>query len=150
MSDYAKIIAVDFDGTLVTDKWPDVGESIKPVIDYVKLQQQHGAKIILWTNRQGKPLIDAIHWCIEHGINLDAVNEDIPETIERFGSSSRKIYADEFIDDRSLLFKEINRIYLLKDSNCLQKEALNLDAGFLNFQEAFLKFMENFWREKSI
>lgn len=140
MSEYAKIIAVDFDGTLVTDKWPEIGEPIDSVIQYVKLQRQHGAKIILWTNRQGKELVNAIYWCIDHGIDLDAVNEDIPETIERFGSSSRKIYADEFIDDRSLLFNEINRLYLLPNAKCAKSNSLYS-------VEDFRKFMEIFWKE---
>ena len=30
----------------------------------------------------------------------DAVNENLPEIIERYGGDSRKIFADIYIDDR--------------------------------------------------
>ena len=102
MSKYAKIIAVDFDGTLVEDKWPEIGQTNVDILLYCKQQKAGGAKIILWTNRRDKELVDAVVWCFKHGLELDAVNEDVPETIARFGGSSRKIYADEFIDDRAI------------------------------------------------
>ena len=46
-----KIIAVDFDGTLCENKYPEVGEPRRNVIDYVKTRREHGDKIILWTCR---------------------------------------------------------------------------------------------------
>lgn len=52
----AKIIAVDFDGTLVENKWPEIGAPIEKNIAKVKAEQEAGAKIILWTNRVGEPL----------------------------------------------------------------------------------------------
>lgn len=55
---------------------------------------------ILWTNRVGEPLETAVKWCEEHGLRLDAVNDNLPESVEFFGTNTRKIYADEFIDDR--------------------------------------------------
>lgn len=94
------IIAVDFDGTLCEEKWPEIGEPITPVIEYVKKRQGEGAQIILWTNRMGKPLNDAVAWCTRQGIVLSAVNENLPEVIEGFGSDCRKIFATEYIDDR--------------------------------------------------
>jgi len=95
------VIAVDFDGTLVTDEWPGIGAPIWETIDYVKARQAEGSKIILWTNRVGAELDAAVRWCEGNGLIFDAVNENLPEMIELFGADSRKIYADEFIDDRS-------------------------------------------------
>lgn len=97
------IIAVDFDGTLCTNAWPEVGDPIEPVIEYVKYRQSKGARLILWTNRVGKPLEDAVAWCAEHGIILSAVNDNLPEIVESFGSNCRKIFANEYLDDRALL-----------------------------------------------
>lgn len=97
-----KIIAVDFDGTLVENKWPEIGEPKWEVINYICAEKVKGAKIILWTNRRGKPLIDAINFCHEVEIELDAVNEDIPEVVEYFGKSTRKIFADIYLDDRAI------------------------------------------------
>lgn len=97
------IIAVDFDGTLCVDEWPDIGYPNFTLIDYLKKRKENGDKIILWTNRCGEPLENAIKWCKRYGIELDAVNENLPEIIERFGSDCRKIYADLFIDDRNFI-----------------------------------------------
>lgn len=94
-----KIIAVDFDGTLVKNLYPQIGETNEEVLDYCKKQQAKGARIILWTNRVGKFLDDAVAWCRKHGLRLDAVNDNLPEIVNAFGSNCRKIYADEFIDD---------------------------------------------------
>lgn len=97
----AKIIAVDFDGTLIEEgKWPDIGATNEKVLNYCKQEQANGARIILWTNRTEEPLAKAVKWCEEHGLHLDAVNDNIQESVDFFGFNTRKIYADEFIDDR--------------------------------------------------
>ena len=97
----AKIIAVDFDGTLIEEgKWPGIGATNEKVLNYCKAEQAKGTRIILWTNRVGEPLETAVKWCEEHGLRLDAVNDNVPESVEFFGINTRKIYADEFIDDR--------------------------------------------------
>lgn len=97
----AKIIAVDFDGTLIEEgKWPGIGATNEKVLNYCKTEQAKGTRIILWTNRVGEPLETAVKWCEEHGLRLDAVNDNVPESVEFFGTNTRKIYADEFIDDR--------------------------------------------------
>jgi len=101
MSDY--IIAVDFDGTLCENAWPGIGEARAGVIDYVLGQQMTGAKIILWTNRRGEKLEEAVRWCAARGLAFDAVNENLPEVIERFGGDTRKVFAHEYLDDRAVL-----------------------------------------------
>ena len=97
-----KIIAVDFDGTLVENKWPEIGATNTKVLDYCKEEQAKGTRIILWTNRVGNALDAAVKWCKENDLHLDAVNDNIQESIDFFGFNTRKIYADEFIDDRAL------------------------------------------------
>lgn len=98
-----KIIAVDFDGTLIEEgHFPGIGGTNHKVLEYCKAEQARGAKIILWTNREGDSLQTAVDWCKANDLHLDAVNDNIPETIAYFGLNSRKIYADEFIDDRML------------------------------------------------
>lgn len=95
-----KIIAVDFDGTLCENKWPDIGAPNKELIDYIKNEQEHGARIILWTCRVGDILDEAVKWCFDLDLLFDAVNENVPEQIELFGGDARKIFATEYIDDR--------------------------------------------------
>ena len=47
------IIAVDFDGTLCKNCWPDIGEPNHKLIDYLMECYFNGAKLILWTCREG-------------------------------------------------------------------------------------------------
>lgn len=100
----SKIIAVDFDGTLCENKWPEIGEPIYRTIDYLLKEKKAGAKLILWTCRVGEMLEKAVAWCAEHDLKFDAVNENLPEIIESFGSDTRKIFANEYLDDRNLLY----------------------------------------------
>lgn len=96
-----KIIAVDFDGTLIPEGcYPGTGPPNELVLNYCKSEQQHGAKIILWTCREGEPLQTAVRWCHNHDLYLDAINDNILESVAFLGCNSRKIYADEYIDDR--------------------------------------------------
>jgi hypothetical protein len=101
-------IAVDADGTLFTDAFPEIGEPNFPLIDWLIAQRKRGAKLILWTCRgqyNGRNVLsEAITWCKEFGLSFDAVNEDTDEVkASEFGrGKSRKIYADIFIDDRSI------------------------------------------------
>ena len=95
-----KIIATDFDGTLCENDYPDIGDTNHEVIDYLKEQKEQGVKLILWTCRVAAPLDQAVLWCREQGIKFDAVNENIPEAIALFGSDTRKVFANEYIDDR--------------------------------------------------
>ncbi|GEM_PF-1807441 len=96
-----KIIATDFDGTLCENKWPEIGEPNVEIINYLKRQKSGGdVKLILWTCRAGDRLIEATNWCAEQGLSFDAINANIPEIIEEFGSDTRKVFAHEYIDDR--------------------------------------------------
>lgn len=61
-----------------------------------------GGKVILWTCREGKMLEEAVLWCLNRGLRFDAVNDNLPELKEAFGNNTRKIYADEYWDDRSV------------------------------------------------
>lgn len=101
-----KIIAVDFDGTLFEQMeekdWPTPGAPRQAVIDYVLEQQRQGARLILWTNRTGRPLGIAVQKCHEYGIEFDAINANLPEMIEKYDNDCRKIFADEYIDDRAI------------------------------------------------
>lgn len=96
------IMAVDFDGTLVTDKFPDIGEERKQFCDIIRKLQKLGVKSILWTSRTGSALREAIEWCEEHDLHFDTVNENLPEVIELVGGiDTRKVYANVYFDDRN-------------------------------------------------
>ena len=99
---YPKTIAVDFDGCLCTRKWPDIGEPNWKAINKLIARQAEGYKLILWTCREGKQLEEAVAWCRNHYLRFDAVNECLPEHKEYFGNDTRKVYADEYWDDKAV------------------------------------------------
>lgn len=96
-----KIIAVDFDGTLCENKWPEIGTANEELIEYLRDRQKNGDKLILWTCRVDDMLRKAVEWCKEKELVFDAVNENLPEIVENFGSDTRKIFSNEYIDDRN-------------------------------------------------
>lgn len=99
-----RIAAIDFDGTLVTDAYPNIGKPNKNTIKYVKHLKKTGWKLILWTCRHGAMLEDAVRFCEkELGLKFDAINDNIPEIVEMYGNNSRKISCDIYIDDRAFV-----------------------------------------------
>lgn len=96
------ILAVDFDGFLCHNAWPGIGEANTPVIQTAIRRRQMGWKIILWTCRAGDMLDAAVRWCAQHGLEFDAVNENLPEVIDAYGGDSRKVTASEYWDDRAV------------------------------------------------
>ena len=95
-------IAVDFDGTIVEHRYPQIGEEKLFAFETLKQLQKQGHQLILWTFRHGKELDEAIEFCKKRGIEFYAVNKSYPE--EEFDSEtiSRKVDADVFIDDRNV------------------------------------------------
>lgn len=97
-----KTIAVDFDGTLFANAYPDIGEPMWNVINWCKEQQLMGNKLILWTCREGYDLDNAIEACKLVGLTFDAINCNIIHNIEHFENDCRKVCADIYIDDRAV------------------------------------------------
>lgn len=98
-----KIFAIDFDGTLCENDYPFIGKVnsklINKLIHYKKSNPK--TKYILWTCRRDKHLEAAIEWCKNMSLEIDAVNENLPEIIKEMGGDSRKIFADYYIDDKA-------------------------------------------------
>ena len=103
----SKTYAVDFDGTISLGEWPAVGPANERLILYLLNRKRYGDKLILWTCRVGEDLDAAICFCAQQGLHFDAVNDNLPEVVERYGSNSRKITCDYYIDDRSVTVNEI-------------------------------------------
>lgn len=95
------VIAVDFDGTLCSDCYPDIGEPNLPLIFLLQRLQGQGKQIVLWTCRCGMRLQEAVEWCSGFGLEFDAVNENVQQILEKYGTESRKISADVYIDDKA-------------------------------------------------
>lgn len=106
-----RVIAVDFDGTLCEQAYPKIGAPRHKIIKAAIERRKEGAKLILWTCREGVLLDKAVQWCKGHGLYFDAVNNNIQERIDFFGSDCRKIGADEYWDDKNLPLEILERIY---------------------------------------
>lgn len=104
------ILAVDFDGTLCTNAYPEIGLPNYDVINFVKNFKSSSAdnKIILWTCRCNLHLSNAINWCKNFGIVFDSINKNVPEISKLYESEGPKIYADIYLDDKALNIKDID------------------------------------------
>jgi len=96
------IYAIDFDGTLCEECYPEIGEPIRDTVNLVKTLKQYGHSLILWTCRTDDRLKAAVEWCANEGIIFDAVNENLAEILSLYPTDSRKIFADFYIDDKNL------------------------------------------------
>lgn len=97
-------IAVDFDGTIVEHRYPEIGEEIPFATDTLKMLIQDRHNLILWTVREGKLLDEAVEWCRKRGVEFYAINREYPEeTTTSNPHYSRKLSAiDMWIDDRNV------------------------------------------------
>ena len=95
-------IAVDFDGTIVEHRYPQIGEEKLFAFETLKQLQKLGHQLILWTFRHGKELEEAVEFCKKRGIEFYAVNKNYPEEEFDEKTMSRKVNADVFIDDRNV------------------------------------------------
>ena len=97
-----KVFGVDFDGTLSFGQWPDVGPANEELIMFLQNRRRQGDKVILWTCREGQELDVAVSWCKEQGLEFDAINDNLPDVIHKYGINSRKISCDFYIDDKAI------------------------------------------------
>lgn len=100
------IIAVDFDGILCENRFPEIGAPNYEVISLVQQLIDMGHEVILWTTRNGEELVNAVDWCGKYGLHFTNVNgpavSNREEYRDRYPTESRKIYADVYIDDHNL------------------------------------------------
>ena len=55
------IIAVDFDGTIVENKYPEIGEERPFATETLKMLIKDRHRLVLWTCREGELLDQALH-----------------------------------------------------------------------------------------
>ncbi|MBW1635610.1 MAG: hypothetical protein JRC87_06140 [Deltaproteobacteria bacterium] len=94
-------IGLDFDGTVVDHRYPDIGEPVPGAVKWLKRLQRSGGRIILFTMRSnnsatGNLLTEAVKYLEENGIRLFGVNRN-PDQDD--WTTSPKAYANVYIDD---------------------------------------------------
>jgi hydroxymethylpyrimidine pyrophosphatase-like HAD family hydrolase len=124
-------IAVDFDGTIVTHEYPNIGKEIPFAIQTLKMLQKDGHKLILWSVREGKLLNEAVQWCRKRGLEFYAINRDYPEEeTSNSNNYSRKLKVDIWIDDRNIGgLPDWGIIYRIIKENKTYEEILNEDTA---------------------
>ena len=104
-----KKLAVDFDGTIVSDKFPEIGEPNLEFIEWLKKCKENGCRLVLWTCRNNtcpscpNVLTEAVEFCRSLGLIFDAVNENLPEVQEKWKGDTRKVMVDYYIDDKAIV-----------------------------------------------
>lgn len=93
------IIAIDFDGTLVEHKYPDIGNESPYAFQALRHLIEKGHRLILWTMRDGETLKEAVKFCEERGVFFWGVNSN-PE--QSSWSNSPKAFANLYIDDAAI------------------------------------------------
>jgi len=92
-------IAVDFDGTIVKQDYPEIGDPVPLAIETLIELDKLGHHIILWTCRDDEYLYDALDYLSDKGVNLYCVNNNFKEADWNTGP---KAFAHIYIDDLNL------------------------------------------------
>ena len=116
------ILGVDFDGTVVTHRFPDVGQDAPNAVEVLKRLEKKGFQIVLNTMRSDKNcydslsgkiipseigkrmglstvLEDAVEWFERNEINLSGINKSPGQTT---WTDSPKVYATHYVDDMAV------------------------------------------------
>ena len=96
-----KIVCVDFDNTLVLNKYPFCENPNLELIEFIKSHRDTYIWI-LNTCREGVQLKYAVDYLKDKfDLEFDYVNENVPWNIKKYGDC-RKIYGDYYIDSHNL------------------------------------------------
>jgi hypothetical protein len=145
----SKIIAVDFDGTIVEHAYPKIGKEMLFAFSTLKELQKRGHKLILWTYRVGPLLNEAVEYCRQNGIEFYAVNKNFPEE-EITENIARKLNTDIFIDDRNVGgFPGWSEVFqmLHPDSGPFNHQLKNEEAHF-NYKKVEPSFLRRIFGKK--
>ena len=96
------IFGIDFDGTIVTHKFPAIGEPVPGALKTIRALKQNGHLLFLWTMRGYQdrfPMVleEAKGFCRQNNIDFHGYNESPAQF-----SDSKKQYAQIYIDDAAL------------------------------------------------
>lgn len=102
MNNDFRIYCIDFDGTIVQDKWPEIGELIPETAELIRAIKARGDYWILYTMRSEENLQEALDFLGENDLIPDTVNDNLPLHVKKWGNNPRKIFADCYIDNHNL------------------------------------------------
>lgn len=92
-------IGIDFDGTVVTHAYPEIGKPIDGAIETLHRLMNAGHKLILYTMRSEERLLEAVDYLEDEGVRLYAINTN---PSQKHWTKSPKIFCNLYIDDAAL------------------------------------------------
>jgi len=142
-------IAVDFDGTIVEHRYPEIGKELPFATETLRMLIADRHQLILWSVREGKLLDEAIEWCRERGVEFYAVNRDYPEEQGTSNNNhySRKLKVDVFIDDRNLGgLPDWGTIYRMITEHKTYQDIIMEKIGSQSYNEEQLRKRKHWWQ----
>lgn len=104
-----KVIAVDFDGTIVEHNFPEIGKMKENVVAKMRKWYEEGHTICIWTCRTDQYEQDARKYLADNNIPFHYFNENPTSS---FGDGCRKILAHVYLDDRALNVDDLDSFNL--------------------------------------
>jgi hypothetical protein len=96
------VIAIDFDGTIVYNEYPEIGDLKFGAKKYINKLAKRGHEIIIWTCRSSADDLNSMYrFLIKNKIDFGRINRN--SDVVTFGCKP-KIYANVFIDDRNVFW----------------------------------------------
>lgn len=101
-----KILAIDFDGTIVEQNYPEMGALRENAKEVINRLYDEGHTILIWTvrSRTDQAVQKMKNFLDENQIKYHTINENADSILNdpTWSDFSRKIYADLYIDDRGI------------------------------------------------
>ena len=96
------IIIIDFDNTIVNEKYPDAGHLFLLANEVINGWYEDGNAILINTCRAGKYEGMAVDILEKNNIPFNYVNCNMPKTVEQYKMDCRKLSGDLNIDNKNL------------------------------------------------
>jgi trehalose-6-phosphatase len=101
-------LAIDFDGTIAHTEYPII-IALKPQAkEVINKLYDEGHIIIINSCRVNQYAAMMKNFLDDHGLLYHLINENSPHRIQTYGSDTRKISADLYIDDHNIGCEDIN------------------------------------------
>lgn len=107
------IYTVDFDGTLVEDKYPEVGDNKKLAVWATNKLLSFGHDVIIWTCRVDSYEAAVRRWA---NYNLDSfvyINTSTIKTLQKYGKDNRKVFANRYCDNKNPLWFDLIWLWIV-------------------------------------
>lgn len=98
------ILLIDFDGTIVESKFPNIGSFIGNSKNILQKLILEGFQVIINTCRSNIQEQDVKDFLSSNEISFLVVNENHPKVKDCFETDCRKLFGDITIDDTCMLF----------------------------------------------